>query len=371
MQSKTPQTKRARDRMRRTRRTGSDAAPLEVRAHHLLCAVCVRGGCKTPPPGKRIINRLLETMWSYPYVTLKILADTDMNRAHFLDVYEGDARKRLPQSFKRRRDDYVGRRKDLEVCRVLGIVPNTIMPAFLAYTILFERQPTLDGICRTDSRQSRAWPRCPHSRKGYYEKIAGERLYSLREQTMLGEELDGKGIWAMVRPRTQEDMLNAKRKSAQYLMEKADRLYMRPQHVLCLLCRPNKEDPLVEDNLIELLRRMEDNPDIPVTLTEGCCSVCAPCNEYHAGEHLCYHAHIKNSLRDLMILERLGLAPGATLPARKLYQLVYERIGSLREVCGWRDGSNTAPYWAPCHYDVPYLDEARRDGLISGKAVAS
>ena len=68
-----------------------------------------------------------------------------------------------------------------------------------------------------------------------------------------------------------------------------------------------------EDNLIELRKRMEENPEIPVTLTEGCCMVCDPCNVYHAGEHLCYHAHIKNTLRDLMILERLGVPPGATM----------------------------------------------------------
>jgi len=353
--------------MSRNRWSGPDAEPLEVRGHRLLCAVCARGGCRKPPPGKRVINRLLKAMWAYPYVSLKVAADVDVLRAHYFDVYEKRNEKRLPKGFRKRKDDYLWRRKDLEVCRVLGIVPNTEIPAFHAYTILFQRQPTLDGICRTGSRKSTAWPECPYARKGYYERIASGRRYGLRRQTELGEKMDGQGIWAMLRPRTREDMAAAKRRSAKFILEKADRLYMRPLHVLCLLCRPDMSNPLVEDNLIELLRRMEADPDIPVTLTEGCCMACDPCNEYFTGENLCYHTHIKNSLRDLMVLERLGLPPGATLPARELYQRVYDRIGSLKEICGWRDGSNTAPYWAPCAYDNPFLDNARKAGLVTGK----
>jgi len=72
----------------------------------------------------------------------------------------------------------------------------------------------------------------------------------------------------------------------------------------------SERGPLIEDNLVELFRRMREYPDIPVTLTEGCCMVCDPCNVYHRGENLCYHGHIKSSLRDLMVLERLGLPAG-------------------------------------------------------------
>jgi hypothetical protein len=339
-----------------------------VRGHHLLCAVCVRGGCKTPPPGKKALSRLLAAMWTYPYVPLKITADVDLKRAHYLDVFEGRNKKRLPKGFSRRSRDYVARRKDLEVCRALGIVPNTVMPAFHVYQILFSRLPTLDGICRTDSRPSGAWPECPHARRGFYESIAGGPRFDLRQQTELGEKMDGQGLWAMLRPRSRQDMLEAKKRSADFIMHKADRLYIRPAHCLCILCTASAQDPLIQDNLVELRKRMEENPDIPVTLVEGCCMVCDSCNEYHLGEHLCYHAHIKNDLRDLMMLERLGLPPGATLPAGKLFELIYRRIGSLKEICGWRDGSNTAPLWAPCAYDQPVLEEARRKGIIARRS---
>jgi hypothetical protein len=301
-----------------------------------------------------------------------VLADVDVLRGHYLDAYEGRTPRGLPEDFKNRRADHVWRRKDLEVCRILGIVPNTVMPAYHVYNILFARQPTLDGICRTGSQRSAGWPECPHARRRYYERIAGTPRANLRRQTELGEKLTGRGVWAMIRPRTRRAMHQAKQRSARFILTQARRLYIRPDHCLCILCNTHRQpgrEPLIEDNLIELFQRMTREPDIPVTLTEGCCMVCDPCNVYHGGEHLCYHGHVKNALRDLMVLERLGLEPGATLPARELYRRIYQRIGSLKEICGWRDGGNTAPFWAPCAYDRPVLEDARKQGLIAGQPV--
>ena len=90
---------------------------------------------------------------------------------------------------------------------------------------------------------------------------------------------------------------------------------------------------------------------------------------YHPGEHLCYHGHIKSSLRDLMVFERLGLKPGDTLPARRIYKRVYERIDHLHEICGWGDGRNTAPFWSPCKADLSSPDKRyqalRKKGFLS------
>ncbi|MHC4915778.1 MAG: hypothetical protein ACYTGB_09830 [Planctomycetota bacterium] len=343
---------------------------MEARGHWLLCAVCARGGCRTPPPGEAVISRLLEFMWAYPFAPLRVLGDVDLTRAHYLDACGEKPAASLPERFAERSSDHTWRRRDLEVCRALGIVPGTEIPAYHVYSTLFRRQPTLEGICRTGSQTSPDWPECPHARSGCYERIAGEPRANLRRQFEEGERLAGRGLWAMVRPRNRRDMSAAKRDSARFILEEAERLYIRPCHCLCILCNtvenPDRE-PLAEDNLVELFRRMTRDPDIPVTLSEGCCMVCDPCNVYHPGEHLCYHAHIKNSLRDLAILERLGLAPGATLPARELYRLIYERIGSLKDICGWRDGSETAPWWAPCNYDRPVLEKSRELGLITGR----
>jgi len=359
---------RSAERMKSNDWSGPRVEPYEVRGHWLLCAVCRRGGCKTPPPGCEAIDPFLEAMWAYPNLLIRVGADMDVVRAHFYDVYADRGAKPLPTDFQRRRDDYVGRFKDLTVCRVLGIYPNSVLPAHWVYNILFRRKPTLDGLCRLHGGGSKAWPECPHADKGYYEKIAGEGTVGLEAQTRLGEDMDGRGVWAMVRPRTKQDMNEDKQASAKRIGEQADRLFIRPNHLLCIIGTIGNDDPLIQDNLVELRRRMEGDPDIPVTLVEGCCMVCDSCNVYHPDENVCYHTHVKNPLRDLMILEALGLPPGATLPARELYQLVYERIDSLTQICGWGDELNTAPFWAPCgNYKGECLDRPRQAGWPDGK----
>ncbi|NPV46644.1 MAG: hypothetical protein HPY69_06785 [Armatimonadetes bacterium] len=340
--------------------------PIPIRAHHLLCAVCVRGGCDSPPCGLEALQPLLDAMWADPFQSLLLHADLDIALAHYRDAYTSRDPVALPEGFANRRADYVTRKKDLEVLRVLGLIPNSALPAFIAYRLLFSRQPTLQGICRSATGPSENWPECPHARAGYYERIAAEgEVGDLEVQTRLGEELAGRGLWAMVHPRNRADMAAAKQASARYIREQADRLFIRPAHLLCILCTADQQEPLIQDNLVELRQRMEADPDIPVTLTEGCCMVCDSCNVYDPARHLCYHGHIKAALRDLMVLELLDLAPGATLPAGDLYQRIYDCIGSLKEVCGWRDGSSTAPFWGPCSYDRPVLEQAREMGLLT------
>jgi len=72
--------------------------------------------------------------------------------------------------------------------------------------------------------------------------------------------------------------------------------------------------------------------------------------------------------KDLDVLQKLGLEYGDleygdtlparklyedleygdTLPARKLYELLYERIPSTRDVCGYGDGQERAFEWRIC-----------------------
>lgn len=349
--------------MKKSRRSGPDAAPYDVPAHHLLCAVCVRGGCRSPACGRAAARALLDALWAYPHVPLRIRADVDLARAHFFDVYERRGQQPLPSRFQARHAAYAQRYKDLEVCRLLGLYPNTVMPAFHAYRMLLTRQPTLKGLCWSLTTDPTVWPECPHARKGYYEKIAAVPFPRLKEQTARGEDLAGEGFWALFRPRTRVTMRAAKRLSAARIAC-AKRLYIRPNHALCMVCTRGETKPLIEDNLVELRRRMEKHPDIPVTLTEGCCMVCDPCNVYHPGEHLCYTAHPKNVLRDLRMLAILGLKPGATLPARALYRLIFERIPRLQAVCGWGDGSDYAPMWAPCgSWQGTTIADVKADGF--------
>mgnify|MGYP001809851187 CR=1 FL=1 len=342
-----------------------DAAPFPIQAHHLACAVCTRGGCGTPPCGMKTMQPLLDALWDAPHLMLQFKADLELSRAHFFDIYENRTPERLPADFAARSAEYDERRKDLEMCRILGIYPNTVLPAFHAIGILFARLKSLQGFCHGVTCDTATWPECPHAKSGCYEKIAAGPWPGLRDQTAQGEALAGQGLWALCKPRTRADMATAKRTSAEYIEKEAPRLYIRPNHVLCILCTRAKTEPLIEDNLIELRKRMEANPDIPVVLTEGCCMVCDACNEYHPEEHICFHAHPKNVLRDLNILATLGLQPGAEISARELYRRVYERIPNLKAICGWGDGSSTTPFWGSCgNHSGSAIADAKNSGFL-------
>ena len=48
------------------------------------------------------------------------------------------------------------------------------------------------------------------------------------------------------------------------------------------------------------------------------------------------------------MLQKLGLEYGDTVPARELLELLYERIPSTRDVCGYGDGKERAWEWRIC-----------------------
>jgi len=201
--------------------------------HWLLCAVCVRGGCRTPPPGPGAIERLLKFMWAYPFRAAADPGDIDVTRAHYLDATQAAARPPAG-SLRRRQDDYVWRRKGPGSLRVLGLVPNTVMPAYHAYTVLFARQPTLDGILPHRLAPVAGVVRLPARPPGLLREDRRRAAGQPAPPARTGREADRRGLWAMVRPRTRTDMRRAKEESARH--RRARRLYIRPNHCLCILC---------------------------------------------------------------------------------------------------------------------------------------
>ena len=92
------------------------------------------------------------------------------------------------------------------------------------------------------------------------------------------------------------------------------------------------------------------NPDIEITLVEGCCMVCDPCDGYDTKTDRCVHGGglIRDYKKDLDVLQKLGLMTGATMKARDLYKLLFERIPSTKEVCAYGDGVLTSNEWRIC-----------------------
>ena len=48
------------------------------------------------------------------------------------------------------------------------------------------------------------------------------------------------------------------------------------------------------------------------------------------------------------VLQKLGLKYGDTLPARRLVDLVCQRIAAAKEICGWGDGEPRGYEWSVC-----------------------
>jgi hypothetical protein len=109
--------------------------------------------------------------------------------------------------------------------------------------------------------------------------------------------------------------------------------------------------PIAEDNLFEAIDVIQQNPDIPVTLVRGCCMICPPCSQYDPATGLCISPHamgLRDQKKDLDVLQLLGLQYGVTLPARELYERLFEVVEDTTQVCGYGDGVARSPEWSVC-----------------------
>ena len=110
---------------------------------------------------------------------------------------------------------------------------------------------------------------------------------------------------------------------------------------------------MANDNLPELLQIiLTERPDLPVTLVRGAdWMMCAPCPrrvpELNACVNVAGSGGLSNELRDLDLLELLGLHYGDTLPARELYLLLLDRVPLTTLVCA-RDNPGLSVWWDNC-----------------------
>ncbi len=324
----------------------------ELRAHHLLCAVCAAAGAKKPPCGIETTDAIRKAIGSHPFIQLRLTADLNLARAHYLDI-DSKNHSQLPGDYFQRRADYANRTKDLEVLCRLDIRPNTVHPAIDVVRQLFLKIESLEGICYHNFDNSSDWPECEYARADLYRQTrekGGVRCYSLDACWQLGEELVGCGPYSLLSIRSKEELRRAKTESCEKIAQ-ADRLFVRPHHLMCLMCHyglGDIENPLDVDNLHEILVKMRQNPDIPVTLSEGCCMVCDPCPAYYPDKHICAWIYTRDQLKDLRVLQKLGLKPGDTVKARELMELLADRIRTSAEICGPDVFVRESYIWAPC-----------------------
>jgi len=324
----------------------------EVRAHHLLCAFCAAAGCEHTPAGKNVTDTLIGAFNANPCLPVSLSADVDLARVPYADVDSADEQISEPE-FRNGKQDYAGRMRDLEVLSRLGLQPHSVNSAFDIVRLMFRNINSLEGICFYSVEPTTDWPECPNARLDSFKELSTEAFddyYSLRLCRKLGREFEGRGPYCLMPIRDTAAMDRAKKNSCEAIAE-ANRLFIRPHHLLCLCCLfggNGMDSPLEEDNLVEIAAKIRKEPEIPVTLVEGCCMVCDPCPAFDPERHMCHFMFVKDQLKDLKVLHRLGLPPGATLPARNLFNLLYKKVNSTSEICGPVATSEHSLMWAPC-----------------------
>ena len=154
-------------------------------------------------------------------------------------------------------------------------------------------------------------------------------------------------------------------------MYEADRLKIRPHHLMCMTCFYGRQafEPIPEDNLYEAIDIIQKNPEIPVELVCGTCMICPPCYNYDPETGHCispYAMAVRDEFKDLSVLQVLGLTYGDVLPARELYTMLFDKIPSQTQICGYGNGEVTSPEWTVCRAGPepgPEYAKARAEGL--------
>lgn len=103
---------------------------------------------------------------------------------------------------------------------------------------------------------------------------------------------------------------------------------LRPYQLLCAICAIGEGNV---DSFCEKIKAIKDDPDIPVTLISNAGDIFAyqdPGDKDDTKESAEF-----NRKRDLEILQRIDLQPGATLPARVILHRIWDRIENLEGIC--------------------------------------
>ena len=125
-------------------------------------------------------------------------------------------------------------------------------------------------------------------------------------------------------------------------------LVARPYQLMCIICRlgARENDKYYFPKRLDAIGRfIRKNPDFPLTLR---CNVDTffmyqnPGRKYDTPEGTLF-----NDKRDLAILQRLGMAPGDTRPARDIFKRLSEAIKDSKGICGAYAGRRSGT-WRGC-----------------------
>ncbi len=302
---------------------------LDIRPYQVLCLICRQGRLDKAAPCWHAarLDEIQAAIQAEPIVPLTLRCNTDtvygfQNPGRQYDTPEGDLYNDL---------------RDLTILQQLGLTPGSTRPANDLFQSVFAGIRTCAGICGYPEADAPGWPRCRYADSGDYER--GVAM----------------GAGSLIPGRTAAEKSTVKQATAK-ACRTAQRLQIRPHHLLCLTCFHSGRTgealaPIQEDNLCECIEAMQRNPGIPVELVRGPCMVCPPCSQYQARSNLCVGGRgmgLRDDKKDLDTLRRLGLRYGDVVPARELLRRLYQAVKSTTEICGHGDGVERSAEWRIC-----------------------
>jgi hypothetical protein len=305
------------------RNDGLCKAAISIRPYQLLSTVCIIGGAKCPQMDEAKAAEVITRVKTDPTTTIRLESNVD-EIPHFsmLDPQDNIS----PDT-----QDVFNRKRDLDVLQRLGLVPGDTRRARYLFELLFSRIETPDNLCAYDTTD---WKGCTLARSGVYEKVHAQ------------------GWKAVVYNRSDQECNEYRRANVKRIGNNAG-LFVRPHHLMCMSCwyvSGQKQLPRPNDTIFEIWERISKEPDIKITLVEGTCMACDSCDGFHPPTGRCVHSCglIRDYKKDLDCFQKLGLMPGSSMKARELLALLFERIPSTRDICGYGDGIVRSNEWLIC-----------------------
>ena len=314
---------------------------IELRPYQLLCLVCRLGERQSEAGRREPFEALnLEPFWHDKHAFLDRVLDALRSEPDIPVVLRCNAGGVFAwQDPGPAHDSPEGRefnlKRDLDILRQLDLAPGATMPARSLLYRMQNHLKTVRGVCGYETCTSSHWQGCPKAQSEFYER---------------GNAID---IDDIVPVRTDEERAGTKAKSIR-AMENARAVRIRPHLLMCAVCQYGMGivPPFQADNLPEFLALIRDKPDTLVTLVSGAdWMMCAPCKRRDPATGACVNVSglggLSNDLRDLNVLQLLGLAYGSTMTAGTLYRLLLEKIPSTRATCT-KVHAQTSTWWDCC-----------------------
>lgn len=298
---------------------------ITLRPYQLLCTVCSMGEEDSIEKDEKL-KEIVESVRKTPDMPITLRCNVDDVFVYQDPGTEDDT----PEGAE------YNRKRDLDILIRLELPPGATLTARILFNRLLDRITTVSGICGYDTVTSNAWKGCPKAKSGFYEKA--------RE----------KGITPFIPPRSEEEMEREKKESLEVMYKaKTTGITIRPHILVCAVCQfgGGARPPFKPDNLPELIALIRKEPDVLITMAEGAdWMMCAPCPNLAPEIGACINVKgsggLTNQLRDLRVLQKLGLTYGSTMKAKELYKLILERFPSTVEIC--RMDSSTPSVWWDC-----------------------